>query len=100
MKLRWTQRARRDLLDIRDYIARDKLSAAQNWIARLRERARQAADAPLAGRKVPEIGRDDIREILERDYRIVYRILENEVHILTVFEGHRRLRSNELDVSK
>lgn len=68
MKLRWTQRSRRDLLDLRDYLARDKLSAAQSWIARPRERARQAADAPLAGRQVPEIGRDDIRKILERDY--------------------------------
>ncbi len=98
MKLRWTERARRDLLDIGRYITRDKPVAARRWVARLRQRAHQAADLPLSGRRVPELGRDDVREVLERSYRIVYRILEEEIHVLTVFEGHKRLRSSELDV--
>jgi len=89
MKLRWTQRARQDLLDIGRYIARDKPVAARRWVARLRKAALQARDLPLSGRKVPELQRDDVREILVRSYRIVYKVLEAEVHVLTVFEGHR-----------
>ena len=92
MRLRWTRRARSDLLQIRRYIARDKPGAARRWVARLRQRARDAASHPRAGRRVPELGRDDVREVLLRNDRIVYRILESEIHVLTVFEGHRTLR--------
>ncbi len=100
MKLLWTERSRADLLEIRRFIARDKPGAASDWLARLRQRALQAAELPSSGRSVPELGREDIREILERDYRIVYRVLEDEIHVLTVFEGHQRLRLEELDDSE
>jgi plasmid stabilization system protein ParE len=53
-----------------------------------RQEARQAAGMPMAGRKVPEIDRDDVREIILRNYRIVYLICNEEVRLLTVFEGH------------
>ena len=91
MKLRWTDHARRDLLAIGRYIARDNPQAARRWNERLRERARQAAENPLPGRVVPELGRDDVREVFLRSYRIVYRVGEDTVDVLTVFEGHRLL---------
>ena len=93
MRLRWTARARKDLLEIAGYIARDDPAAARRWVERLRDRARRAAELPMSGRVVPEIGRPDIREVFVRNYRIVYRVLEVEVHVLTVFEGHRLLPS-------
>ncbi len=89
MKLRWTRRARRDLVEIARYIERDKPEAARRWVARLRQRAGAAAELPQAGRRVPEVARDDIREVLVRSYRIVYLIDAETVWILTVFEGHR-----------
>lgn len=46
---------------------------------------------PRAGRIVPEMERDDIREIIEGNYRIVYLIGRFSVDILAVREGHRRL---------
>ncbi len=92
MKLRWTDHARRDLLAIGRYIARDDPDAARRWSEQLRERARQAAEHSLAGRVVPELGRDDVREVFLRSYRIVYRLGEEDtVDVLTVFEGHRLL---------
>ncbi len=96
MKLRWTDHARRDLLAIGRYIARDNPQAARRWSERLRERARQAAENPLAGRVVPELGRDDVREVFLRSYRIVYRVGEDTVDVLTVFEGHRLLPNEGL----
>lgn len=38
-------------------------------------RAQPAAELPSSGRKVPELDRDDLREIVKRGYRIVYRWL-------------------------
>lgn len=91
MKLRWTQRAKRDLVEIGHFIARDKPSAAKRWVQKLRRQAQQAADKPMAGRRVPELMREDLREILVRSYRIVYRVDGEFVWILTIFEGHRLL---------
>ena len=96
-KLRWTERSRRDLLEIGRFIARDKPDAARRWVTRLQRRARQAAEFPHAGRSVPELGREDVREIVEHGYRIVYRIVGREIHVLTVFESHRALRPAELE---
>jgi len=92
MKLKWTQRSRRDLLEIGRYIAEDNPSAARAFLVRLQDRARRAAKTPLAGRRVPETDRDDVREVLFGNYRIVYRIEKREIHVLTIFEGHRLLQ--------
>jgi toxin ParE1/3/4 len=85
----WTDRALADLEAIRDYIARDNPSAAARWVMRLCQTAEKVGTAPLAGRRVPEFARDDVRELLLRSYRIVYHLSERQVEILTVFEGHR-----------
>jgi len=45
--------------------------------------------SPLAGRRVPEIRREDVREVFLRSYRIVYRVMSERIDIVTVFEGHR-----------
>jgi addiction module RelE/StbE family toxin len=92
MKLRWSARASQDLLDIHHYISRDNPQTARTWIKKLRTHARRAAESPLAGRMVPEFDRSDIREVLFRSYRIVYRVKEDAILILTVFEGHRLLK--------
>lgn len=47
---------------------------------------------PRAGRVVPELRVDSIREVFQGNYRIVYRLRELEIEILTVFEGHQLLR--------
>jgi plasmid stabilization system protein ParE len=50
------------------------------------------------GRVVPELANPDIRELLFKKYRIVYRLKANCIEILTVFEGHRLLRVDAFDV--
>jgi toxin ParE1/3/4 len=81
-----------DLEDIADYIARDNPSAALRWVDRLVARAQRLGAVPRSGRVVPEIGDSDVREVLLRSYRIIYRIEARRVLVLTVIEGHRRLR--------
>jgi toxin ParE1/3/4 len=93
----WTQRSRDDLLDIFRFIARDDRVAAERWTARLIAHAELVATLPLGGRIVPELARDDVREVFLRTYRIVYRLAADDIRILTVFEGRRRLRPDELE---
>jgi toxin ParE1/3/4 len=96
VKLYWAETARQDLLSIRQYIAADKPAAAKNWIDRLRTRARQALDAPFSGRMLPEFPREEIRELIEGNYRIVYQVSEDHLVVLTVFESHRLLRMDSI----
>lgn len=50
---------------------------------------------PFSGRIVPEIGREDIREVLCGDYRIIYRVRRNTPEIISVRHGHRLIRSEK-----
>jgi plasmid stabilization system protein ParE len=87
----WTDRALEDLRTIGDYIARDSPVVADRWVETLMTTVERAARAPFAGRRLPEKGRNDIREVLQRTYRIVYRVGEEQIDVLTIFEGHRLL---------
>ncbi len=96
MKLQWTETAKNDLIAIRRYIAADNAIAAKNWVERLKTKARNIVHSPLAGRKVSELSRDDIREVIEGNYRIVYHVQSKRVSILTVFESHRLFPTKEV----
>ena len=93
-RLLWTSRAEADLEEIGDYIAADNPIAAERWVHKLMAQAQKAANAPFAGRMVPEIRMDGVRETFLRTYRIVYLVVGDTVVVLTVFEGHRLLPRN------
>ncbi|WP_437957344.1 type II toxin-antitoxin system RelE/ParE family toxin [Sorangium sp. So ce119] len=59
------------MVDIFRFIARDDRKAAERWTARIVQQAELAAMAPLGGRVVPELGRNDVREVFLRSYRII-----------------------------
>jgi len=92
MKLRWSERSVNDLIAIQRYIAKDNPQTAKKWVAKLRQRAKSAADTALAGRIVPEFNQNDIREVFLGNYRIVYRVRGDSILVLTVFEGHQLLK--------
>ena len=95
MRLRWTTRARHDLLTIGRYIARDDVVAARRWVESAGTFSCGGTTA-LRGRVVPEFGQAEIREVLVGNYRIVYRVRAKEIHVVTVFEGHRLLHAEDL----
>jgi len=101
MKVFWTVEARERLAEIYAYVAHDNPSAAEHLVERLSDSAEPLAVHPHLGRVVPEWGRDDLRERIVDAYRVVYRLREDvgEVHVLTVFEGHRLLRDGDVGPS-
>ncbi|MSP16596.1 MAG: type II toxin-antitoxin system RelE/ParE family toxin [Myxococcales bacterium] len=82
----WTERALSDREAIGDFNAADNPAAAARWVNLLVAAAENAAAPPMAGRRVPELGRDDLREVFQRSYRIVYRIRPGRIEVLTLFE--------------
>ena len=97
--VRWTEKAAADLLAIGDYLGADRPGAARAWVERLRACGARAGENPRSGRIVPEIGREDVREVFLRSYRIVYRVTLKGIVVLTVFEGHRLLGGIEPDTA-
>lgn len=93
MKTDFSPQALSDLEEIARFIARDDPAAAVAWGDKLIDRAEEAGQHPMAGRVVPEIGDRMIREVLLKTYRIIYRVEPKRIVVLTVTEGHRRLRA-------
>ncbi|NUM74661.1 type II toxin-antitoxin system RelE/ParE family toxin [candidate division KSB1 bacterium] len=96
MKVVWTKEALEQLVEIEAFIARGSSARANEFVERLIKRGQSLARFPYRGRIVPEFSQPEIREIFEKSYRIVYRIHKARVEILTVFEGHRLLRKDEI----
>lgn len=84
--------ALKDLRALSDYIALDSPRYAALWVDRLVDASARLAVLPNAGRVVPELHRQDIRELLVGDYRIIYRLKPGVTEVLTVSHGSRRLR--------
>lgn len=91
-KIEWTEPAVADLTALHDYIARDSERYARQFIGRILEAVEQLEELPESGRKVPEALEENIRELLFRSYRIIYRVEPRRVRILTVLHGSRDLR--------
>ena len=98
MKLIWTKEALEQLIEIDEFISKDSRERAAKFVDEIIEHAESTLpNGPYIGRIVPEIDNPDIRELIFKKYRIVYRITKNKIEILTVFEGHKLLRTDEID---
>jgi len=95
-EIRWTLQALADVDAIADYIANDSAYYAQIVVSKLFEAVCRIELFPESGRIVPEITKEDIREILLGNYRIIYRLKETCSEIITVYHSSRLL--NEDDV--
>jgi plasmid stabilization system protein ParE len=76
-----------DLQAIRDFIGRDSPRYATMVVERIVAAVDILERFPLAGRQVPEHSREDLRELVRPPYRIVYRVVGDGVHIVTVFRS-------------
>lgn len=92
-QLRWSLGAEQDLVEIGEFVAKDSVLYAVNLIDRLITGAEKLQAAPLLGRVVPEYGREDLREVIVRNYRIVYLVREDEVVMVRVVHGARDFRA-------
>ena len=87
MKVYWTENAIKHLTAIHKYIAQNSPVYAQRVVNRLTRRSEQIADFPLSGRNVPEYNATDVREIIERPYRIIYRIKTEQIEVIAVMHS-------------
>jgi len=91
MKALWTDAAVAQLETIYDYLAQTSPEYARRIIDRLTKRTKQIAAFPFSGRMVREYELNEVREIIEGSYRIIYLIKEDEeqIEVLAVIHSSR-----------
>ncbi len=84
MKIVWSPLSFERLENIYEFISDKDPVAAKKLINRIFGRVESLSKYPERGRKVPEINRNEIREIFESEYRIIYKIEPKKIIILTI----------------
>ena len=92
VRISWLLEARQDLKEIFEYISLDSTRYAILQLERIYSRTEILKSQPSIGKLVEELGNPNIRELVEGNYRIIYRIVDQtNVHILMVHHGARDL---------
>ena len=89
MKVVWAPRAEKQVDEAMAYLDRVGVDVAQAWLGRLLERVAALTRFPDVGRRVPELDRDDVREIIVGPYRVVYRRRTDIVQVVGVHHHAR-----------
>ena len=96
-EVKFTLQSISDLEDIAEYISKDSFFYASMQVQKLIKRTDLLEKQPLRGRVVPELKIKSIRELIEGNYRIVYRIVnDNMSHILTFHHSKRKLTRSRI----
>ena len=96
VKIIWTVLSVFELKEIYDYISLDSKRYAKNQIDRIKQKTSILKSMPEVGRVVPELDRNEIRELIEGNYRIIYRIKTKDLlEILTIHHSSRNLYPRE-----
>jgi len=71
----WSPRAIKDISEIAEYIAKDSLQYAEIQTRLFISKVSTLEKYPFAGRMVPELGINTIRQVLCGHYRVIYELL-------------------------
>ena len=84
--IKWSKRAELRLRQCRDYIAAESSDwpTAWRWEDKVLKKVEHLIDFPESGAVVRELFRNDIRQILVGDYRIIYRVKNRTPEIISI----------------
>ncbi|MFQ5685299.1 MAG: type II toxin-antitoxin system RelE/ParE family toxin [Candidatus Scalindua sp.] len=87
-RIEWSPTARLDFRDLILFISEENSSAANHFRNKILNHVIQVAKFPKSGRVVPEFQDENIREIIQKPYRIVYRIKKEKMILEVVRIWH------------
>ena len=89
--VRWTVGAQEDLRAIVEYIRQDSPTYAAATALRIVAAVERLRRHPKLDRRVPEFENPTIRELIVRNYRVVYQLRGQRVGIVAIVHGSRDL---------
>jgi toxin ParE1/3/4 len=96
IKIIWTPRAEKNLEQIHDYIAKDSPRRAGAFAKRIKEAVRRLQDFPEFGAVVEQLEEPDLRQFFVKSYRVIYRLSESTIEVLTVRHGAMLLNKRDI----
>jgi len=96
MKVAWSYVAIGNLIETNRYISSENPEAARKVINDIFETGNKIKEFPNKGRLVPEIRRNNVREVFCLEYRIIYRIESRRIFILTIRHMKQKLKKNDI----
>lgn len=94
VEIRWLKEAKKDLNEIFDYISIDSEKYAYRQVEKIISKTQIIKKLVRVGKVVEEINNSEIRELIEGNYRIIYRVInEQTVDILMIHHSARNLRN-------
>lgn len=97
LPLHWSTRALERVSEVVDYLALHDAQAAEEWIEALFAKTERLGVLPRMGRLVPEIGREEIREVFFQQYHVIYKIKPERIEILTVRHMRRHFDPGDIE---
>jgi plasmid stabilization system protein ParE len=91
MEIVFTERFLTRLEECTDYIALDHIPTALEWANGVFDYCEQLRTQPESGRVVPEFARQEIRELIHGDYRLIYELKSNKIDMLTIWHTSQML---------
>ncbi len=95
--LHWSTRALERVSEAVEYQGAYDAEAADAWVEGLFEKVERLAEFPRMGRIVPEVRRDEIREVFYTQYRVIYKIKPERLEILTVRHMRQQFDAGDLE---
>ena len=89
----WTRKALCDLKDVFDYIQKDSQYYATSTTNELLNKVQLLKSSPLLGKMVPEFDDTDLRELLHKKYRVIYKLEKSIIYIVRIYHSARLLSS-------
>jgi len=92
--VKWSEISEKDLKCIIEYIAEDSPSRAHEVLSNIKEKVSNLHSFPDRGRIVPELqdqGITQYRELILTPWRIIYRISEGNVYVLSVLDSRQNV---------
>lgn len=97
VQINWTIQAKDDLKNIADYISKDSVKYAKIHVLKIRKLTEVLKTHKQIGKVVREFDEPNIRELVFRNYRIIYKIVsENRVDIITIHHSARDLSKRNI----
>ncbi len=90
----WANVAEKDLIGIVEYTAEESPQNALNILAKIKKQSSALCHNPERGRIVPELynqGISQYRELIITPWRLIYRISEQNVYVLSVIDSRRNV---------
>lgn len=86
MKLLYSQEAKEQLRNIKEYISKDNKEYARQYLIKIKSKLEILENYPYVGKVNATFNMENIREFVVLGYKVIYKINQNSVYIMAIYK--------------